>query len=71
VTVTHLDALVLARSGFHHSVNYRSVMAFAAAHVVEGIRKAPCHGGFGGPVLSGRAALLRAPNACEFKATAL
>ena len=28
VTVTHLDGLVLARSGFHHSINYRSVMAF-------------------------------------------
>ena len=27
LTVTHVDGLVLARSGFHHSVNYRSVMA--------------------------------------------
>src|ERR1700710_2883784 len=34
VTVTHLDAIVLARSGFHHSVNYRSVMAFGSASMV-------------------------------------
>ena len=31
LTVTHLDALVLARSAFHHSVNYRSVMLFGQA----------------------------------------
>jgi uncharacterized protein len=35
LTVTHLDGLVLARSGFHHSINYRSVMAFGTAHIVE------------------------------------
>lgn len=28
VTVTHVDALVLTRSAFHHSVNYRSVVVF-------------------------------------------
>ncbi len=28
ITVMHLDGLVLARSGFHHSVNYRSVTLF-------------------------------------------
>ena len=28
LTVTHHDAMVLARSGFHHSVNYRCVMAY-------------------------------------------
>ena len=34
VTVTHLDGFVLARSGFHHSVNYRSVMALGQARLV-------------------------------------
>jgi nitroimidazol reductase NimA-like FMN-containing flavoprotein (pyridoxamine 5'-phosphate oxidase superfamily) len=34
-TVTHLDGLVLARSGFHHSINYRSVMAFGTARIVD------------------------------------
>ena len=34
VTVTHLDGLVLARSAFHSSMNYRSVMAFGVAEAV-------------------------------------
>ena len=35
LTVTHVDGLVLARSAFHHSVNYRSVMLFGQAEPVE------------------------------------
>lgn len=35
VTVTHLDGLVLARSAFHHSANYRSAMIFGTARMVE------------------------------------
>jgi len=35
LTVAHLDGLVLARSAFHHSINYRSVMLFGRAHQVE------------------------------------
>lgn len=35
VAVTHLDGLVLARSGFHHSINYRSVMAFGTARLLS------------------------------------
>ena len=35
VTVTHLDGLVLARSVFHHSVNYRSAILFGKARKVE------------------------------------
>ena len=35
VTVSHLDGLVLARSGFNHSVDYRSAMAFGHARVVD------------------------------------
>ena len=34
VTVSHLDALVLARSAFNHSVDYRAVMAIGTAHLV-------------------------------------
>ena len=36
VTVTLLDGLVLARSAFRHSVNFRSVMVFGVAHAVGG-----------------------------------
>ena len=35
VTVTLIDGLVLARSAFHHSMNYRSVIVFGRATVVE------------------------------------
>lgn len=35
LTVTHIDALVLARSAFHHSLNYRSVMVFGKACKVD------------------------------------
>ena len=35
ITVMHLDGLVLARSGFHHSVNYRSVTLFGGLKKVE------------------------------------
>lgn len=35
LTVTLLDGLVLARSGFHHSANYRSVMVFGRAARLE------------------------------------
>ena len=34
INVTLLDGLVLARSAFHHSVNFRSVMVFGTAHEV-------------------------------------
>jgi hypothetical protein len=33
--VTHLDSLVLARCGFNHSADYRSVMAYGHARLVE------------------------------------
>jgi uncharacterized protein len=35
LTVTLLDGLVLARSAFHHSMNYRSVVVFGQATLVE------------------------------------
>lgn len=35
MTVMHLDALILARSGFHHSVNYRSATLFGSVKKIE------------------------------------
>jgi uncharacterized protein len=35
LTVTHLDSLVLARCGFNHSADYRSVMVFGHARLVS------------------------------------
>lgn len=39
VTVTLVDGLVFARSAFHHSMNYRSVVVFGVAREVEGDAK--------------------------------
>lgn len=39
MTVMHLDALVLARSGLHHSVNYRSVTVFGSVKKVENLKE--------------------------------
>lgn len=35
LTVAHVDGLVMARSGFHSSVNYRAVMVFGSASLIE------------------------------------
>lgn len=35
ITIMHLDALVLARSGLHHSVNYRSATLFGKIELIE------------------------------------
>jgi len=70
VTVTHLDAIVLARSGFHHSVNYRSVMAFGRAHLVEDpSEKRRAMDGFVDRFFPGRSREIRRPTAKEIKAT--
>src|SRR2546426_2503066 len=39
VTVTLIDGLVLARSAFHHSMNYRSVAVFGRATIIENRRE--------------------------------
>src|SRR5215472_8576843 len=35
VTVSHVDGLILARCAFRHSLNYRAVMAFGTAHIID------------------------------------
>lgn len=68
-TVTHLDGLVLARSGFHHSINYRSVMAFGTAELVPEREKLEALDRFVDHVLPGRNADIRRPTKQEVKAT--
>jgi nitroimidazol reductase NimA-like FMN-containing flavoprotein (pyridoxamine 5'-phosphate oxidase superfamily) len=72
LTVTHLDSLVMARSGFHHSVNYRAVMAFGCAHIVEDkAEKLKLMDSFVDRVYPGRSKLIRQPTPSEFKATTM
>ncbi len=70
LTVTHLDGLVLARSGFHHSMNYRSVMLFGRAEIVEDpSAKERALDVFIDRLCPGRRAELRPPTPQELKAT--
>ncbi|MEE8500337.1 MAG: pyridoxamine 5'-phosphate oxidase family protein [Kiloniellales bacterium] len=70
VTVALLDGLVLARSGFHSSIDYRSVMAFGMAEKVEDeAQKLAALEAFSERLTPGRWAELRPPNAQEVKAT--
>jgi nitroimidazol reductase NimA-like FMN-containing flavoprotein (pyridoxamine 5'-phosphate oxidase superfamily) len=70
VTATHLYEIVLARSGFHHSVNYRSVMAFGTARLVtDAVEKAHALNGFVDRFFPGRSKEIRSPTGQEVKAT--
>lgn len=69
-TVTHIDGFVLARSGFHHSVNFRSVMALGTAHAVtDPAEKQAALDAFVERLFPGRTAELRPPTRQELKAT--
>src|SRR5262249_32108605 len=70
VTVTLLDGLVLARSAFHHSMNYRSVVVLGTARLVENPEeKLRALRAFAEHVVPGRWADVRWPNEQELKAT--
>jgi uncharacterized protein len=70
VTVTLVDGLVLARSAFHHSVNYRSVVIYGKATVVTDVEeKNRALEAFTDHIVPGRWADVRWPNDIELKAT--
>jgi hypothetical protein len=70
VTVTLLDALVLARSAFHHSMNYRCVMLFGAgAPVDDPAEKLAASAALLEHMAKGRSADARMPNASELRST--
>ena len=72
VTVSHVDGLVLARSAFRHSLNYRAVMAFGTAAMVEDDReKEAGFNAFVERLYPGRTGLMRPILAQELKATGL
>lgn len=70
VTVTHVDGLVLARSAFHHSVNYRSVVILGTARLVDNpAEKMEALRIFTEHVMKGRWDDVRQPTEQELKAT--
>ncbi|WP_321845594.1 pyridoxamine 5'-phosphate oxidase family protein [Paraburkholderia bannensis] len=69
VTVTHIDGLVLARSAFNHSMNYRSAMIYGAFEVVADGHKSAALDAFMEHIAPGRAHEARAGNRNELAAT--
>jgi nitroimidazol reductase NimA-like FMN-containing flavoprotein (pyridoxamine 5'-phosphate oxidase superfamily) len=72
LTVTHVDGLVLARSAFHHSLNYRSVVVHGIAEQVTGPEeRRTALDALVDHVVPGRSADSRPANAKELAATAV
>jgi len=72
VTVTLIDGLVLARSAFHHSMNYRSVVVLGKATLVEDAEeKYKALEAFTEHVIPGRWPEIRWPTELELKATSV
>ncbi|MFJ9818946.1 pyridoxamine 5'-phosphate oxidase family protein [Streptomyces sp. NPDC101151] len=72
LTVTHVDGLVLARSAFHHSINYRSVVVHGIAHeVTDPEERRTALDALVDQVVSGRSADSRPANKKELAATAV
>lgn len=70
LTATIVDGLVVARSAFHHSLNYRSVVVFGeAAEVTDPDAKRAALGALVDHVLPGRSAEARPPSDAELRAT--
>lgn len=69
LVVTILDALVLARSVFHHSMNYQSVVIYGRARQVEGDEKMEGLRLVTEQIIPGRWDEARLPNEIEMKAT--
>jgi nitroimidazol reductase NimA-like FMN-containing flavoprotein (pyridoxamine 5'-phosphate oxidase superfamily) len=70
LTVTLIDGLVLARSAFHHSINYRSVMLFGTPRLVDGPQeKEAALEAFTEKLVPGRWATVRWPTRQELKGT--
>jgi nitroimidazol reductase NimA-like FMN-containing flavoprotein (pyridoxamine 5'-phosphate oxidase superfamily) len=69
LTVTLLDGLVLARSAFHHSMNYRSVVVLGNAKIVPDSEKAEALRIISDNIIRGRWNEVREPNEAELKAT--
>jgi nitroimidazol reductase NimA-like FMN-containing flavoprotein (pyridoxamine 5'-phosphate oxidase superfamily) len=70
LTVTLIDGLVLARSAFHHSMNYRSVVVLGRARFVEGPdERAAALEAFTERLVPGRWAEVRPPSRQELKGT--
>lgn len=71
VSVTHLDGIVVARSGFHSSANYRSVVVHGTGRILEGEERAEALDVVVDGLIPGRVADVRPPTEAEVKQTSV
>lgn len=71
VAILHLDGLVLARSAFNHSMNYRSAMIYGSFEVVPDEEKADSMTAFMEKIAPGRQDQVRPGNRAELAGTTL
>ena len=71
ICITHVDGLVLARSAFHHSMNYRSAVLFGTATEIADDKKEEALRCISEQILAGRWEETRQPNQKELRATSV
>lgn len=71
IGVTHVDGIVVARSGFHSSANYRSVVIHGLGHLLEGQEHQRALDVIVEWLIPGRTADIRAPTSSELKQTSV
>ncbi len=71
LSVALVDGLVLAKSAFHHSMNYRSAVVFGRAHLIDGCEKEAALRAISEHLRPGRWAEVRPPSAVELRQTAV
>lgn len=71
VGITHIDGLVVARSGFHSSANYRSVVVHGIGVLLEGDEHAEALDSIVEWLIPGRTKDLRSPTVTELRQTSV
>jgi len=71
VAITHVDGLVVARSGFHSSANYRSIVIHGVGRILEGAEHARALDVIVEALIPGRTADIRQPTKKELLQTAV
>lgn len=71
ITITHVDGLVLARSAFNHSMNYRSAMIYGVFEVLGSEQKAESMAAFMEKIAPGRQDEVRAGSYAELAGTTI
>lgn len=71
INVTHIDGVIVARSGFHCSMNYRSAVIYGKGEKIGGRQKRAVLDAFVEALIPGRVADVRDPTSQELRATSV